>query len=298
MKQRHWFWLVAAVSVVLGQSAAAQQNADEAAIRKLAESYVEAFNQKNAEQLAGLWAENAVYANPESGTEVVGREAIAQQLKEIFAQDGEAKLEVDVGEISFLSPGVALEHGTARVLRAGQPPDETSYSAVHVLRDGAWQIDRMSEQPVSRAISNYDKLKPLEWMMGHWVDQDEESTIETNCRWTKNHNFISRTFSVSVGDQVELSGIQIIGWDPIEERIRSWVFDSDGGFAEAKWTQQENRWLIHSAGTLPDGRKASSINILTMVDPNTVTWEMTGRSVDGEILPNIPPVKVTKKTEE
>jgi hypothetical protein len=51
-------------------------------------------------------------------------------------------------------------------------------------------------------------------------------------------------------------------------------------------------------GTLPDGGTATSINILTYVDDDTLTWETTGREVDGEILPNVDPVTVKRVRED
>jgi hypothetical protein len=143
------------------------------------------------------------------------------------------------------------------------------YSAVHVKRDGKWMLDRMSEEPVRVVPSNYERLKDLEWMIGTWVDQDETARVETTCSWTKNHNFITRSFTISIGDQIEMSGMQLIGWDPATQRIRSWVFDSDGGFGDATWSKKENRWIINAAATLPDGRKSSAMNIMTVVaNPN------------------------------
>ena len=53
----------------------ADQSADEAAIRKSAASYVEAFNKHDAKALADLWSPDAVYLNRTTGEEVVGREA-------------------------------------------------------------------------------------------------------------------------------------------------------------------------------------------------------------------------------
>ena len=57
---------------------------------------------------------------------------------------------------------------------------------MHVKRDGQWLIDRVSEVEVSPPPpSNYEHLKELEWMVGKWVDQDEEATVHTECDWTK-----------------------------------------------------------------------------------------------------------------
>ena len=111
--------------------------------------------------------------------------------------------------------------------------------------------------------SHYEQLKELDWMVGSWIDQDENATIQTDCEWTKNKNFLTRSFAVLVGDQVSMSGMQIIGWDPANKQIRSWVFDSDGAFSEGKWKRKDNRWLIQQVGTLPDGKKSTAVNIIT-----------------------------------
>jgi len=145
------------------------------------------------------------------------------------------------------------------------------------------------------APSPYEHLKVLEWMIGEWVDEGEEMTITTVCRWTRNRSFMTRSFKVSTADGRELEGTQIIGWDPAEKRIRSWLFDSEGSFGEGRWTQDGNRWIIRSAQVLRGGERASSINVITLVDENTLTWQSTGREVDGEMLPNLPEVTVVRK---
>jgi hypothetical protein len=40
--------------------------------------------------------------------------------------------------------------------------------------------------------------------------------------WARGGNFITRNVTVKRGGETTLEGWQIIGWDPIEERIRSW----------------------------------------------------------------------------
>lgn len=272
----------------------ADQAEDEAAIRASIKSYVAAFNQGDAKSIAAKWSPGAVYTNPMTGEEVVGREAIEKQLVQIFSDAQGLKIEVDVNSIQFVSPNVAIEEGTARVLRDQGEPEETVYSCVYVRNGNDWLVDRMTEQPKLVARSNYQHLKDLEWMIGTFVDQDGEATIETTCQWTKNQNFISRKFSVSIAGEQDLAGVQMIGWDPIAQRIRSWVFDSDGGFGGSTWTKKGNKWIVNSKATLADGRLASGVRTMTVVDDQTIHWELTGRSLDGEILPSIGPIKLTR----
>ncbi len=47
-------------------------------------------------------------------------------------------------------------------------------------------------------------LEQLAWLVGEWVNQDENATIRTQWEWAKNRRFLTGSFSVSVGDAVEL----------------------------------------------------------------------------------------------
>jgi len=287
------FLVSAGLGTLDGQETPRQAESD-ASIRKAVEAYVVAFNKRDAKALAALWSPEAVYTNPLSGEEVIGREAIEKQFIELFAETKDVKLEVNTLSIGFVSPNVAVEHGTAKVIVTEETPELTQYTAVYVKRGSEWLLDRMTEEGVSAVLSHYEHLKELEWMVGSWVDQDEQSTVTTECNWTKNKNFLTRSFAVQVGDQIEMAGMQIIGWDPLEKKIRSWVFDSDGGFAEGNWKKKGNQWYVQQTGVLPDGRKSSSVNIVTYIDDNTCTLQSTNRVVDGEILPNIDEVQITK----
>jgi hypothetical protein len=92
-----------------------------------------------------------------------------------------------------------------------------------------------------------------------------------------------------------MAGMQIIGWDPVAKHIRSWTFDSDGGFSEGVWTRKDDRWMIRKTGVLADGRKASSVNIVKHLDNNSFTLQSVARAVDGEILPNIDEVRIIRQ---
>jgi uncharacterized protein (TIGR02246 family) len=270
--------------------------ADEAAIRANCEKYVEAYNRRDSSTMADMWSPDAVYMDPQTGEGVVGREAIAKQFDETFAGSEDSKLSVEIASIDFVSPNVAIEKGTAEVTYSKFPTEETEYTAVHVKRDGKWYLDRVSETEVpTPPPSNYEHLKPLEWMVGSWIDQDEVATIQTDCEWTKNQNFLTRSFAVLSGEDVDASGMQIIGWDAANKQIRSWVFDSDGTFSEGTWTEKDGRWLVQQVGTLPDGKKTTATNIIKQVDDDSFTWQSVNRTVEGEVLPNVEEVLVVRK---
>src|SRR6185503_16548680 len=74
----------------------ANQADDEAAIRKSDDAYVEAYNKQDAKALAALWSPEAVYVDPETGEESVGRDEIEKEFADTFAGSKDAKLEIKV----------------------------------------------------------------------------------------------------------------------------------------------------------------------------------------------------------
>lgn len=277
-------------------AAFADQAADEAMIRENAEKYVELYNRRDARSMAEMWSPDAVYQDPGTGEGVVGREEIAKQLDYVFAGAEDAKLAVTIDSVEFLSPNVAIEKGVAEVTYSESEPEKFDYTAVHVKRDGKWLLDRVSEVMVPPPPpSHYEQLKELEWMVGSWLDDNDGVLIQTDCEWTKNKNFLTRSFAVMVDDRVDMSGMQIIGWDPAEKQIRSWVFDSDGTFGEGTWTRKDDTWSIKQSSTLPDGKKTAALNIITKLDNNTSTWQSINRVVDGEIQPNVQEVVIVRR---
>lgn len=270
------------------------QSADEAAIRKTAAAYVEAFNKHDAKALAELWSPDAVYLNRSTGEQAVGRAAIAGQFTALFQEQPQSKLEITVASVQFLSPNVAVESGTARFVTPGAEPEEIEYSAVDVKRDGKWLLDRVTDKTKEVAPSHYQQLKVLQWMVGEWTADSASAQVELDCHWTKNQNFLTRAFKLSIDDD-SFSGMQVIGWDPAAKAIRSWTFDSNGTFAEGAWEERNGRWFIRNRGTLPDGRLATMINVMKQVDENSFTWETIERTAGGELLPNIPEIRIVRR---
>ncbi len=269
---------------------------DEVGVRQAIASYVDAFNSGDAVAVAAHWSESGEWIDPE-GTPIQGRDAILAEMKTYF--DGDDKPQIKLLDLSvrFLAPSVAVEVGTALVTRPGDAASESSYLAIHVLEDGKWQLSSVRELAPQQLPppSHYEQLQELEWMIGEWVDDQGGASVTMQGEWTANRNFISRSFTVMIEDRIDMSGTQVIGWDPAVETIRSWVFDSDGGFTQGIWSRRDDGWSIRAVGVLPDGRKASMVNIIRLIDDDTFTLQSVGREVDGELLPNIDEVTVIRK---
>lgn len=286
--------LVAAAPVDPGESI----DPDKAAIEQNIAAYVEAFNKGDAQSLAMQWSENGEYIAP-SGEKWQGREQIAANLSAWFSGAKDAKLELVGTEVAIQSPSVAVETGTARVIVPEKSPEETTYKAIHIRTADGWRIDSLSETEVDQGPpSHFEELQQLEWMIGEWSDTDDNADIRTTCRWTTNRNFLTQTFRVYVEGRVDFEGTQVIGWDPHAQAIRSWTFDSDGGFGVGRWTQGEGRWTVQTLSVLPDGRRGSSTNIYELSGDSAVIYRSVGRQIDGELMPGVGPVTVVRASQE
>jgi len=268
---------------------------DESAIREKTRSYVQAYNRQDAEALASYWNEDAEYTNIATGRIVKGRDAIREEFESIFDEDGKATLSVVIHSVTFPEKNRAIESGKATVKLPGKDPKESYYRVVYVREDGEWYLSSESEIETVEPSTHYQHLKQLDWLIGKWEDKDEDIQVSSQYKWDKYKNFITHTFQVKIFGKEEIEGKRIIGWDPAGEHIRSWMFDSLGGFAEGKWSKVGEKWVVETKSTLPDGGLGSQIHVMIPDGEDAFTYEISGRTVDGMILPNLGPITVERK---
>jgi uncharacterized protein (TIGR02246 family) len=286
---------VSAAPASQAQEKKSESKSDEKAIRAAVETYVAAYNRADAKAVAAHWSDTGEWTSP-SGQRFRGRQAIEKELKTLFAENKGMRIEVLKPVVRLVSADAAVEEGTVRAIRPGEPPSDSTYVAVHVKKDGQWKLDSVHETEVAEAAPANSALQDLAWLVGQWVDDTPEANVGATVTWTKNKTFLNYAFKVSAPGMDDLEGTQIIGWDPAAGTIRSWMFDSDGGFGEGIWTKKGNSWVIKFHQVMPDGRKASATNIYTLVDGNACTWKSIGRKVDDQFLPNVDEVKMVRKT--
>ncbi|HMK34622.1 MAG TPA: SgcJ/EcaC family oxidoreductase [Desulfomonilaceae bacterium] len=280
------------VSGVSAEKSAISQ--DEIAIRKAAESYVETYNRGDASAAASHWSRDGEYLT-QAGEHVKGPDKIRSALEKLFSERKGIQVKAALFDVRRQSADRAIAKGFAVFQQPGEENDEVLFTATFVKEKGAWKIHKVEEEETSVPLDTIAKLGELEWLIGDWVDQDENATVETTFRWTKDYAFITGTFRVIVGDRVDLEGTQVIGWDPVAKKLRSWIFDNEAGFGEGEWSRESNRWTVNVKSVLGTGQKASSMNIYTYVDPNSFTWQSVSRAVDGELMPDIDEVTVVRK---
>ena len=103
--------------------------ADEAALLKRAEAFVEAFHKGDAKAVAAFWTTDGDYTDMGS-KRIAGREAIEKSFKAFFAENQGTKLRIDIDALRFITPDVAIEDGVTSVITPdGAPPSRAKYTS-------------------------------------------------------------------------------------------------------------------------------------------------------------------------
>lgn len=275
----------------------ASREADEKAIRSSAESFAKAYNDHDAKAIAGLFAADGEIVD-EAGDAQQGRTAIEGVFAAVFEAYPDAQMSVAVSGVRFVGASLAIEDGTTLVARElDEEPEPSRYTAVHAKVDGKWQIASVRDLTAQPAEAG-EKLAALAGLIGEWVDESPESLVVTTYRWSDTKAFILSDFQIKVAGQEVMNGTQRIAWDPLREVIRSWIFDSEGGFAEGFYAQDGNRWIIKLTGVSREGETASATNIITLVSKDKMTWQSRDRVVGDVAMPDSEEVVVVRTPPE
>ncbi len=243
--------LVAAALTSVGfAQAPAETSPEKAAVIANDRLYEAAYANADVEALVDFFAEDADYTT-EDGRTFSGRAEIEAAIRAGLTANRGSELAINAETIRVLGPESVLEKGSTTVKAKDGETSGALYTAIHVKKNGEWKINQLIESPLP-ALMPRDRLAELAWLVGDWeeTDKTDDLSIRSVYEWARGGNFLTRSVTVERAGNVTLEGWQIIGWDPIEERIRSWTFDSEGGFAEGYFTREGES--LAAAG---DGRR-------------------------------------------
>jgi uncharacterized protein (TIGR02246 family) len=291
--------LLAAALLVLpafsGQGQA--PTSDEQAVRKAAADHLAALNKGDLDGVMAYWAPDADYID-ETGKTTRGREALTALVKTMLANLKGYKFGGKVYSVKFLRPDVALVDGLLETTAPDGTRDSNRYAIVWAKSGDKWLISSARDLPaeVDDVPSlTYPQLKPLEWMVGDWVDDGGKSAVKVKCYWAPNKAFLMMDYEVKSEGTDPMLVTQRVGWDPVNNMVRSWVFDSTGGFGEGYWQRDGNKWVVGASGILADGGTGGSTNIYEFKDHNTILYRSVDRDVDGQPVADVE-VKLVRKT--
>jgi uncharacterized protein (TIGR02246 family) len=261
---------------------------DRGAVRKALDGFAAAFRKGDAKALAAHWAAEGEYVG-EDGATFRGRAELEKAYAEFFAKNPDNTLAVEVESVRFPSRDTAVVEGYFKVHRGKKRELVVSRcSFLYAREDGKWLIAIAREWP-GDGLS----LRDMEWLIGTWEAKRNGTVVTTKYEWAGNKSFIRCQFSVAQ-DGKTVGGTQMIGKDPATGLLRVWTFEDEGGIGEAEVTRDGKKWVHAARGATADGRELTATNVLTPVDNDSFLWQVVGRTLDGEELPDLPPVKVTR----
>jgi uncharacterized protein (TIGR02246 family) len=272
----------------------ADREADKQAVEKLIKANIEAFNNRDAAAIAAHWTDEGEYIRND-GDPVRGRADIQKGYAEFFKTlKGKSTVEVQTDNLRFPSADSAVSEVTLRLKNEqGQVIASSWRNTLLVRENGQWKVALVQEWDRDNSLD--DTLKDLEWLIGTWRMDTKDRDVTTTYEWDENKTFIRGKYTVKQGGKVVESGMQIFGRDNAEGGIRSWVFQSDGGFGDGLWTRDGKNWTVDFGGVTADGKKLSATVNYVRVNPETFTWQSVQQTVDGQPIADAQPIKVTKQ---
>jgi len=268
--------------------------ADISLIRASSEAFVDAFNKHDAKAVAALWTEQGEYVD-DSGRTIVGRDAIEKDYAAFFDENPDVKIQIVIDSLRVPSGEVAIEDGRAVVdpPPAGAP-GVSKYTAVHAKVDGKWLMASVRDTWIETQVTR-QSIADLDWLIGSWVAEEYGVQYESTCRWVAGEQFVERSYTTTQPDGTQVSGVQLIGWNPLEGRVQSWSFSPDGGHDFGVWSPLHDGWMAEMRGTTGEGVPTSSVNLLKRLDDNAYVWQSVERSVGQTPLPDTNEVVIKRQ---
>jgi len=289
--------LLAFTSAALSGAALAQapaESPEKTAIMANDRAYEAAYAKADVATLVNAFADDAEYTT-DDGRTFAGRAEIEGAIRAGLLGNKGSKLTITADSVRVLGPEAVMEKGSTEVAPKSGEAKGALFTAIYQKKEGKWKIVTLVETPTPVATPA-DHLAELGWLIGEWEDSDKtnDTSVRSQYIWARGGNFMTRNVTVKRAGDVALEGWQVIGWDPVEERIRSWTFDGEGGFSEGRWSREGDRWLLREVGFAPDGSRTSADNTITKVSADRVSWESNNRTLDGDPQPSIGRVEINR----
>lgn len=254
--------LFSAVEVSAQEQRVASEVEVKPGFQGLSDKVIKAFNAEKVDDLVALFSRDGEWID-ENGTVYQGHDEIRALLTTYFEHFKGAKLRLHIDSFREIGP-VAIEEGLREVtIGENGPKAAVRFISVLTKTNSGWEIASLRDFDTAPVRTPRDFLEPLEWLVGDWVNEGVDSTVEISYSWSEDGNFLLGNYEITRGGESVLKCSQRIGWDPLVGAARSWMFDSDGGFSEGRWAEVQDGWVIKTQAVLPDGTTGSATITLT-----------------------------------
>jgi len=266
-----------------------------ASVQKSVDASVKAFNEGNVNDLTMMFLPQGEFIN-EAGTVYQGTKELTELFADFFKRFPGAKISFQVESVRIVGP-IVIEEGVRQITsKEGDTASTFRYIAVRTKEGSEWKIASFRDFPENLAVPNHERLLPVAWLVGDWVNEGTDGKVTITWKWSEDTNFLLGAFESSSSDSPRNKSSQRIGWDPSIGKVRSWLFDNDGGFAEGIWTILEDSIVIKSSSVNPDGSTSSATLRIIPQGPDRFVIKGTDRIVGNDNEPDYE-ITVTRRPE-
>jgi uncharacterized protein (TIGR02246 family) len=278
--------LAFALTPVRGDDPEPDRAADQAAVRARTREFLDALAKGDAREMASFWTASGEYLRGDMT--IRGRSNIEKAYAEHFKKKQPGSVTIDEESIRFLADDTAVQEGVFVVKRTNPAESMRSdFSALYVRSGGKWFLAQLRES------ADAPSLHDLAWLLGTWTISGDGAESRMIVEWTEGKKFLLCQTTGKLDDETS-TATQILAVHPGTGAIQSWTFESDGSIGEAVWSRSDKSWTAKVKSVAADGDKVTATTILTPIDENTFTFQSTQRTVAGEKVPDIGPIKVTR----
>jgi uncharacterized protein (TIGR02246 family) len=284
--------LLAAAALAISPVSAEEQTEASNPTASVSATYQQAFNAGNADKVAALHTKDAEWLDSD-GTTHEGRDAIRAILVKAFAAAPGRTIQFAVEKVRPVGDDVIIETGSAAVTAPDGEESISAYTTIYAKDGDEWRIAQVTETAPETEPSPASQLGALRWLEGTWKGENSKRPVTLKISEAQNGNFLTINYSFGQdGDQG--TSTEVVGFDAAADQVRSWTFDSEGGFSEATWQPDGSNWLVVSKSVNPDGSRASSqLDIRPAADGKSFTVEGYNRESGGVPMPKLGPIKFT-----
>ena len=246
-----------------------------------------ALQSGDASKVASLWTTSGEYIRDD--LVIQGRESIQKAYAEHFKakrQGGMPRLVSD--SVRLLSDNLAVFDASI-VVEHANPVDNVRVHVQTTLvkANGTWLIGMLRETVAGPSVEDFA------WMVGTWNFKAGDAQGIMEVRFTEEKTFlIIRTKTKK--DDVQMTGVQVLGVNPATGGIKSWSFESDGSVGSAQWVQTDKSWLSKITSTSAGGESITAIATISPKSKDEFTYQLSEHAINGVATPDAEAIVVKR----
>ena len=165
-------------------------------VKSAGASFKQAILDHDAKKLAPLLTANATDYDLTSQEIVTGRDNVATYLSTLLPSEQAPQVSISIESIKAKKTDMIRAKGVIDLDFESDPKEQIAFCVDFTQEEGTWKIAQISHLLLQPAPSHYEQLKGLNWLVGSWVNKDEDTDFTSHYEWDMNKNFLIQQFSL------------------------------------------------------------------------------------------------------